>query len=120
MKQFCHPLLSNPTLQQTSLKTKERSALEGSCLADKYQTISKNLPGAKTGNTKGGSITVPLTSCLTGLDKPFFQMKAKIVSCHTADSKLVKQEVNGTVILPPFSIPWQNTPVACTIKVLQS
>jgi hypothetical protein len=22
----------------------------------------------KTGNTKGGSITVPLTSCLTGLD----------------------------------------------------
>ncbi len=23
---------------------------------------------ARTGNTKGGSITVPLTSCLTGLD----------------------------------------------------
>jgi hypothetical protein len=23
-----------------------------------------------------------------------------------ADSKPVKQEVNGTVILPPFSIPW--------------
>ncbi len=27
------------------------------------------------------------------------------MSCHTADSKPVKQEVNGTVILPPLSIP---------------
>jgi hypothetical protein len=29
----------------------------------------------------------------------------KIVSCHTADSKPVKQEVNGTVILPPLGFP---------------
>jgi hypothetical protein len=29
-----------------------------------------------------------------------------MVSCHSADSKLVKQEVNSTVILPPLSIPW--------------
>jgi hypothetical protein len=28
------------------------------------------------------------------------QIKTKIVSCHTADSKPVKQEVNGTVICP--------------------
>jgi hypothetical protein len=28
------------------------------------------------GNTKGGSITVPLTSCLTGLDKSVLQIKA--------------------------------------------
>jgi hypothetical protein len=28
-------------------------------------------------------------------------MKTKIVSCHAADSKPVKQEVNGTMILPP-------------------
>jgi hypothetical protein len=55
----------------------------------------------ESGNTKGGSITVPLTSCLTGLDKSVLQIKTKIVSCHTADSKPVKQEVNGTVILPP-------------------
>ncbi len=34
------------------------------------------------------------------------QIKTKIVSCHTADSNPVKQEVDGTVILPPFSIPW--------------
>jgi hypothetical protein len=32
-------------------------------------------------------------------------MKAKIVSCHTADSKPVKQEVNGTMILPPLVFP---------------
>ncbi len=33
------------------------------------------------------------------------QIKTKIVSIHTADSKLVKQEVNGTVILPPLVFP---------------
>jgi hypothetical protein len=33
------------------------------------------------------------------------QMKTKIVSCHTADSKPVKQEVNSTVILPPLVCP---------------
>jgi hypothetical protein len=57
------------------------------------------------GNTKGGSITVPLTSCLTGLDLSVLQIKTKIFSCHTADSKPVKQEVNGTVILPPLVFP---------------
>jgi hypothetical protein len=52
------------------------------------------------GNTKAGSITVLLTSCLNGLDKSVLQIKTKIVSCHEADSKPVKQEVNGTVIRP--------------------
>ncbi len=51
------------------------------------------------GNTKGGSVTVPLTSCLTGSDLSVLQIKTKIVSCHTADSKPVKQEINCTVIL---------------------
>jgi hypothetical protein len=37
------------------------------------------------------------------------QIKTKIVSGHTADSKPVKQEVNGTVILPPLVFP------GCTI-----
>ena len=32
-------------------------------------------------------------------------MKTKIVSCHTDDSKPVKQEVTGTVILPPLVFP---------------
>ena len=63
----------------------------------------KIIPCAR--NTKGGSITVPLTSCLTGLDQPVLQIKTKIVSFHTADSKPVKQEVNGIVILPPLVRP---------------
>ncbi len=33
------------------------------------------------------------------------QIETKIVSCHTADSKPVKQEVNGTVILPLLVFP---------------
>ncbi len=69
-----------------------------------------------TGNTEGGSITVLLTSCLTGLDLSVLQIKTKIVSCHTVNSKPVKQEVNGTVILPPLVFPadsvcpWQGFP----------
>jgi hypothetical protein len=59
----------------------------------------------KSGNTKGGSITVPLTSCLTGFDESDLQIKTKIAICHTADSKPVKQEVNHTVILPPLIFP---------------
>jgi hypothetical protein len=61
----------------------------------------------KPGNTKGGSITVLLTSCLTGFDKSVLQIKTKIVSCHTANSEPVKQEVNGTVILPSLVFPGQ-------------
>ncbi len=56
-------------------------------------------------NTSVGSIAVPLTSCLTGLELSVLQIKTKIVSCHTADSKPVKQEVNGTGILPPLVFP---------------
>jgi hypothetical protein len=58
-----------------------------------------------TGNTEGGSITVPLTSCLTVLDLSVLQIKTKIAHCHTSDSKPIKQEVNGTVILPPLVFP---------------
>ncbi len=70
-------------------------------------------PGlTEPGNTKGGSITVPLTFCLTGLDQSVLKIKTKIVSCHTADSKPVQQEVNSTVILPPLAFP------DCTIDLL--
>ena len=58
-----------------------------------------------TGSTKGGGIAVPLTSCLTSLDWFVLQIKTKIVSCHTADSKPVKQEVNVKVILTPLVFP---------------
>ncbi len=57
------------------------------------------------GNTKGGSITVMLTSCLTSLDQYFLKLKTKIVNSHTADSKPVKQEVNHTVIILPLVFP---------------
>ncbi len=40
------------------------------------------------------------------------QIKTKIVSCHTADSKPVKQEVNGTVILPPLVFPGKTVTVS--------
>jgi hypothetical protein len=52
------------------------------------------------GNTKGGSITVPLTSGLS-----CFENKNIMVSCHTADPKLVKQDINCTVILSPLVFP---------------
>jgi hypothetical protein len=57
------------------------------------------------GNTKGGSITVPLTSCFDWFGLSVLQIKTTIVSSHTADSKAVKQEANGTVILPPLVFP---------------
>ncbi len=80
------------------------------------QASQCSIPGAKLlklfspsieqpGNTKGGSITVQLTSCLTGLDLFVLQIKTKIVSSHTTDSKPVKQEANSTVILPPLVFP---------------
>jgi hypothetical protein len=55
--------------------------------------------GFDQGILNGGSITVLLTSCLTVWISLFYK---KIVRCHTADSKPVKQEVKGTVILPPL------------------
>jgi len=57
------------------------------------------------GNTKGGSITVPLTSCLTGLESGVCLQTIFVFICKTDYSKPVKQEVNGTVILPPLVFP---------------
>ncbi len=59
----------------------------------------------KPGNTKGRSIIEPLTSCLTGLNESVLQINIKIFSCHTVGSKPVKEEVNGTMILPPLLFP---------------
>ncbi len=55
-----------------------------------------------TRNTKGGSITVSLTSCLTGLESAVWLLKIFVFICKTDWSKPVKQEVTGTVILPPL------------------
>jgi hypothetical protein len=61
--------------------------------------IQTSLPRPE--NTKGGSITVPLTSCLTGLESAVWQLTIFVFICKTDKSKPVKQEVNGT---SPFSI----------------
>ncbi len=71
-----------------------------------------------SGNTKGGSIAILFTFCLIGLDQSVLQIKTKIVSCHTADSKRVKQEVNSTVILPPLVFPAQSL-TSCWLERLQ-
>jgi hypothetical protein len=52
------------------------------------------------GNIKGGSITVPLTSCLTGLEWAVWQLKFFVFIWKMDKCKPVKQEVNSTVILP--------------------
>jgi hypothetical protein len=46
------------------------------------------------------------------------QIKTIIVSCHTADSKAVKQEVNGTVILPLLVLPGLGVSATATAKVV--
>jgi len=58
-----------------------------------------------TGNTKGGKYhcTIDLLFDLFGL--ACFGNKTKIVSCHTADSKPVKQEVSGTMKVPLLVFP---------------
>ncbi len=52
-----------------------------------------------------GSITVLLTSCLTGLESAVWQLTIFVFICKTDYSKPVKQEVNGTMILPPLVFP---------------
>ena len=79
-----------------------------------YPTQLCNL---KTGCTKGGSIIVPLTSCLTCLDQSVLQIKTKIVSCRKADSKPVKQEDSGTVILTPLVFPGEYLDTLCVFKL---
>ncbi len=53
------------------------------------------------GNTNVGCVTVPLTSCLTGLESAVWQLTIFDFIFRTDSSKPVKQEVNGTVILRP-------------------
>jgi hypothetical protein len=57
------------------------------------------------GNTKGGSIVVRLTSCLTGLESAVGQLTIFAFICKTDQCKPVKQEVNSKVILPPLVFP---------------
>jgi hypothetical protein len=48
------------------------------------------------------------------------QITTKIVSCHTADTKPVKQEVTGTVILPPLVFPDVCIVMLCFFTIMLS
>jgi hypothetical protein len=67
------------------------------------------------GNTKGGSITIPLTSCLIGLESAVFQLEIFVFNCKTDKSKPVKQEVSSTVILPSLVFHGSTT-VNCFVR----
>jgi hypothetical protein len=41
-----------------------------------------------------------------------------MVSCHAADSKPVKQEVNGTGIIPPLVFPEENIYLPCLLPLV--
>ncbi len=56
---------------------------------------------------------------MIGLDLSVLQIKSKIVICHAADSKPVKQEVKGTVILPPLVFPGLTKMKMFTAKLCQ-
>ncbi len=65
------------------------------------------LPGCVwAGNTKEGSITLPLTSCLTVLESAVWLLTIFVFICKTVKSKPGQtggQQYNDT---SPFSIPW--------------
>ncbi len=62
----------------------------------------ENIVSPLTGNTKGGKYHCTIDLLLDWFGLVCFANEKKIVSCHTADSKPVKHEVNGTVILHPL------------------
>jgi hypothetical protein len=57
------------------------------------------------GNTKGGSITVPLTSCLTGLEPAVWQLTIFVLFAEQTNPN---QSTGGQHYsdTSPFSIPW--------------
>ncbi len=107
---LCIATLSTTLLSMTMLNIITHSK---TTLSIATQKMAVRIMTLNTGNTKGGSITVPLTSCLTGLDQSVLKIKTKIKSSHTADSKPVKQEVNSTMILPPLVFPAQHNGTQC-------
>jgi hypothetical protein len=51
------------------------------------------------GNTKGGSITVPLTSCLTGLESAVWQMTIFVFICKGSAITFTTLHCNGSITL---------------------
>ncbi len=75
------------------------------CRQKSFIILAQGESKCRDRNAKGGSITVPLTSCLTGLKLVVWQLTIFIFICKTDLSKPVEQEVNDTVILPPLVFP---------------
>ncbi len=68
-------------------------------------SYSHDLSSSYPGNTKGGSITVPLTSCLTGLESALWQLTIFCIYLQNRllqTSKAAGQRYSDT---SPFSIP---------------
>jgi hypothetical protein len=55
--------------------------LPSSGITHKYHTRLKRFTNYKTGKTKGGSITVQLTSCLNGLELAVLQLTIFVFIC---------------------------------------
>jgi len=52
-------------------------------MLNREQTLPQDEHWAESGNTKVGSITVPLTSCLTGLESAVWQLTIFVFICKT-------------------------------------
>jgi len=80
-------------------------------LRKRHVTIPESIAKYVWHGDQGILITVLLTSCLTGLESAVWQLTIFVFICKTDSSKPVKQEVNGTMILPPLVFPaetWYN------------
>ncbi len=75
-----------------------------------WSQIWSNFKLVEPGNTKGGHITVPLTSCLTGLESAVWQLNFLFKFAKQTNPI---QEVNWTVY-SAFSIPWSNPSELCS------
>ncbi len=57
---------------------------------ERFSRLGKSGQWHKSGNTKGGSTTVPLTSCLIGLESVVWLLTIFVFICKTDYSKPVK------------------------------
>jgi hypothetical protein len=71
-------------------------------------SLTVSVQRGKSGNTKGRSITVRLTSCLTGLESAAWQLT---IFCFYLQNRLIQTNQTGGQWYSdtsPFSIPWVN------------
>ena len=72
------------------------------------RTTFRKVTFVKSGYTKGGSITVLLTSCLTGLESAVWQLA---IFCFYLQNRLIQTSQTGGQWYSdtsPFSIPWSD------------